>query len=106
MIIYCASPYRGENEWQVWENIQSALRVAREIWRKGHIAICPHTNTMFLDMPHDTIIAGDLKILEKCDALLLTGWWEESVGCRMELKRAEELGMKIYYGLEEIPNES
>jgi hypothetical protein len=103
MIVYCASAYRGKDEWEVWMNIMSSLVVAREVWKRGHVAICPHGNSLFFGLPFDTMIAGDLKLLAKCDCLLLSGAWKDSEGCGKEYRWAVEHSMPIYESVFDLP---
>lgn len=37
----------------------------------------------------------DLELLKRCDAIVLLKGWENSHGCRIELKFAEALGLEI-----------
>jgi len=48
----------------------------------------------------------DLAWLEVCDAILMLPGWETSKGAVIEHQRAAELGMPIYYSIEEVPDES
>jgi len=49
------------------------------------VAICPQMNTAHFDgIPSEIFYAGDLDILERCDAVLMAGGWERSFGARME----------------------
>jgi len=41
--------------------------------------------------------------LRGCDAILMCGDWQDSEGCKEELARAKQMGLKIYYSLKEIP---
>ncbi len=45
----------------------------------------------------ETILKLDLTVLEECDAIYMLDNWEDSHGAQEELKKAEELGLAIYY---------
>jgi hypothetical protein len=104
-LIYVAGPYRNHSEWQVIQNIRKAETVAIEIWKKGHVAICPHLNTAHFGgiLPDERWLEGDMLIIERCDAMCMVKEWQDSVGAQMEHQRAVELGMPIYYGPDEVP---
>jgi len=44
---------------------------------------------------HKFWIQQDLKMLSKCDVLVLCPNWQVSKGCCMEYERADKLGMEI-----------
>lgn len=86
-IIYISGPYRDPSRANVVHNITRAWELAHKIWDIGHIAICPHTNTLLMSDPQngDTFIAGDLHIIRRCvDALLMAEDWGISKGARAE----------------------
>ena len=91
MVIYVAGPYRGKTTNDVLHNIERARAVAEEIWRRGHIAICPHINTAFMGgvCPDEDFLSGDLEILDRCDAICMVNGWTSSEGATHELKAAE-----------------
>lgn len=86
-VVYIAGPYRGPDAWTIECNIRRAETLALEVWRLGAAALCPHANTRFFQgAANDEIwLAGDLALLAKCDALLLTADWERSSGARAEV---------------------
>ena len=70
MLIYVAGPYRGNIE----KNIATARKVAMKLWSMGHVVICPHANSAYMDevgVSHERFIEGDLKIIARCDAIAL-----------------------------------
>lgn len=91
MIVYIAGPYRGNVE----ANIQAAREIAAEVWRVGHVAICPHLNTAhfdrdYPDIPDQAYLDGDLEILARCDAMVLVPGWRASQGTQAEVAFAEK----------------
>lgn len=103
-LIYVAGKYSGNTTDEVYENIQLARRYAQEIWRKGHAAICPHLNTMFMDenIGYEHFLRGDFKILSMCHGIFLLPNWKDSKGAKMEYDVAIKLGKHIYTKLEEL----
>ena len=100
-VIYIAGPFRGPNAWEIEANIRRAETLALEAWRAGFAAICPHTNTRFFQgaAPDDIWLNGDLAILGRCDAILMTADWMASVGAIAEHSFAQDHDMLIFYGL-------
>ena len=107
-VIYISGPYRSDGWNGVWENVMRARDVARKLWRKGWVVICPHTNTIFMDgpdLPGETFIRGDLELVRRCDAVFLLPNWERSEGARIEWQHAESLGKDIYQDEKDVPDE-
>lgn len=90
-VVYIAGPFRGPNAWEVECNIRRAEALALEVWRMGVAVICPHTNTRFFDgaAPDKVWLEGDLEILKRCDAVLMTWDWAKSQGATAERHFAE-----------------
>lgn len=99
-IIYVAGPYSGKDENAVFENIITARKHALELWRKGWIVICPHTNSLFMGgagLPDKEFVDRDLEIVSRCDAIYMLPGWEKSEGAIRELTEAKKDGLEIYY---------
>lgn len=103
-VVYVAGPFRGPDSWAIENNIRRAETLALEVWRLGAAAVCPHTNTRFFQgaAPDNVWLDGDLAILGKCDALLMTADWERSSGARAEHDFAKERGLPVFYGLDAL----
>jgi hypothetical protein len=89
-VVYIAGPFRGPSAWAIEENIRRAERLALEVWLLGAAALCPHTNTRFFQgaAADDLWLRGDLAMLRRCDAVLVTPDWELSAGARAEVRVA------------------
>lgn len=86
------------------KNLHRMFRAAIEVQRKGHYPYVPGLD-IFLgieagDWERDDYQLTSLAFLEVCDAILIVAMSE---GVARELKRAEELGLKVYYNIEEVP---
>lgn len=96
MLIYVAGPYRGNVE----ANVNQARAIAIELWQIGHAVICPHANSYRMDegttITNEQFIEGDLLMVARCDALVMTPDWENSTGARAEHAHATRLGLPIY----------
>jgi nucleoside 2-deoxyribosyltransferase len=103
-VVYVAGPFRGPHHWAIAENIRNAERLALEVWRAGAACICPHLNTAhFQDAAPDHVwLDGDLELLARCDAVLMTPDWQRSTGAKAERDYATERGIAVLYTLDEM----
>lgn len=103
-VVYVAGPFRGPSAWDIECNIRRAETLALEVWRLGAAALCPHTNTRFFQnaAPDDVWLKGDLELLKRCDAMILTEDWGRSSGARAERDYALELGLPIFFRLSDL----
>lgn len=106
-VVYIAGPFRAKSKyvdghqdaWEVQQNVMRAMALSLEVWRAGAAAVCPHANSMFFTAAavDDVWLDGDLAILAKCDAMIMTPDWERSSGARAEHAFAKDLGLPIFY---------
>lgn len=111
-VVYIAGPFRsasryveGEQDaFGVMQNIMRAMAVAAEVWRAGAVALCPHGNTFcFQGAADDKVwLEGDIELMKRCDAVLMTPDWERSSGARKERDIAVEEGIPVCYDIEEL----
>ena len=108
MRIYCASPYTNADPYFVAKNILHAERVGQAVRELGHIPFVPHIalpafpDSMAIEDQWAPAMRECMSHLETCDAIVLTGGWEKSRGCRAELARAYELKLTVYFGLDQV----
>lgn len=111
-VVYVAGPFRSmnangkSNAWGVQTNIMSAMAVALEVWKLGHVALCPHANTMFFQdadgCEDDVWLKGDLELLNRCDAIMMAPGWERSSGAKAELAHSVMRGLPAFYDLKSL----
>jgi hypothetical protein len=98
--VYIAGPYTKDDP---VINTANVIRAADELASHGYYPYVPHLTLFWhLIYPHDIRFWYDLDIawLKKCDCLLrLPG---ESSGADNEVRIAKNLGMPIYYSIEEL----
>lgn len=101
MVVYIAGPYRAKGGHTVAENIQAAREAAIKLWGEGHATICPHLNTANFEddsgLSDEMYLDGDLKILARCDGVVMLGRWQESEGAKGEHDYALHHGIPIWY---------
>jgi hypothetical protein len=111
-VIYIAGPFRSastyvpghQDAWGIQQNIMHAMKLALEVWRLGAVALCPHANAMFFQnaAPDTVWLDGDIELLRRSDAMLLTPNWDESSGARAERTVAIELCKPVFTTLLEL----
>lgn len=105
--IYVAGAYSASTWEDKQVNTDKAVEIGVQLILKGHNPFIPHlthyVDKMAIDnninIPWEKWIQIDDEWLCLCDGFLLIS---HSRGADMELKRAKELGKKIYYSLDEI----
>lgn len=114
MYIYISGPYRikkSESKKELFRRINQADKIGKEIAKKGHIPIIPHTMMREWEgigknkVPRKDVIRISLDLLNICDAIYIIDYKNSikiSEGVRAELKKAKELNLKIYKNLDEI----
>jgi len=81
----------------------AAKRASHELWEAEVLHYCPHTNSPAIgssDVGYESWMAMDLKVLRRCDFIVMAGNWNESPGCRRELAMAMHLGLPVAYSVE------
>lgn len=103
-VVYIAGPFRGPTPWAVEQNIRRAEELAAEVWRCGAACICPHANSRFFTgvAPDEIFLEGDLEILRRCDAILMTPDWERSKGACAERQEAINSNLAIFHDLNDL----
>ncbi len=97
-VIYLAHPITARSQWGISQNIRAAERLALVLWHLGAAVICPGKNTENYDgdLPRDAILAGDLEIMRRCDAVVAAPGWRDSFGAADEVDRALLLGLPVF----------
>ena len=100
-VIYVSGPYRAGTEAGVQENIHRAWVETARLWSAGFAVICPHKNTEHMEglegVSNDDILAGELELVSRCDAIYMLKGWVKSDGAKAEHTEAGRLGLKVYY---------
>lgn len=109
MRIYIASPYgrrRGNNEAECEANVAVAVNCARELIKRGHNPYVPHLwhwihKGWFATLNEEEYLNLCKAWVPCCDAVLrLAG---ESEGADAEVALAKELGIPVYYSVDNMP---
>lgn len=98
-VAYVAGPYRdSRGQWFVHQNIESARKIAAELWARGYAVICPHSNTAHFDGVCDdqAFLDGLIDIMLRCDLVVLAPNWQNSSGTRTEINAANQSGIPVF----------
>lgn len=109
--IYVAGPMSG-SELKFLSNVSKGIRISVELLLLGYAPFCPFIDfQLFLALRNGEEITGEqIKLysmawLEVSDAILVLPNHHTSKGTLAEIARAKELGIPIYYSLEELKEE-
>lgn len=94
--VYIAAPYRDKTPEGIKSNIERVKTVARYLADQGILPVVPHLALGYCkDAPEDwpTALYHGLKLLERCDVLLVCG--DESEGVRDEVAFAKGKGIPV-----------
>jgi len=97
-VVYVAGKYRAKHPYLIQENIDNAKNMAKRVWQQGHVAICPHLNSMNFEgiNTEQHFIDGTLELMRRCDAVLLVPGWETSEGTIGEIEEARALNIPVF----------
>ena len=102
MLVYVAGPY---SKGDMAVNVHNAIQVANKILELGHIPYLPHLTHFWhlvTPKPYQTWLEIDRSILIRCDCVFrMSG---DSQGADGEVILAGQLGLPVYYSLEDLPN--
>jgi len=90
----------------VKHNIKNARRAAIELWERRFAVHCPHLNTAHFEQDckaaYEDYLRGDLKIISRCDVILMIGEWRRSPGARTEREFALNHGIRVFYNMADL----
>lgn len=105
-LVYIAGKFSAPTREGVEENIKAATKMGLAVARLGYMPIIPHANTAHPEFekvqPYDFWIAGTLRQLEMCDAVMLVPGWKDSNGALGEVTYANELGIPVFEELDAL----
>jgi len=105
MIVFIIGPYRADSAWEREQNIRRAEEVALDVWKAGHVALCPHSMTRYYQdaLPDDVWLTGMRRLLMACEAVVLVPGWSKSAGSSLEIDVAEERGIPVFDDWRRLP---
>jgi nucleoside 2-deoxyribosyltransferase len=111
-VVYLAGPYRPYTDEDgtrhtIAQNVREAGIYGIEVWRRGYVALVPHTLT-YLDpkqqrqdgglagISPETFMEGELELIRRSDFVVMLPEWRHSRGAAAEKQFAEEIGKPVY----------
>jgi hypothetical protein len=107
--IYVAGSYSSTDYVEIFENMRNGMRVAVEVYLAGYAPFTPwHDHHHFFMLREgekitlENMYTFSLAWLEASDAILVLPNSENSKGTQAEIVRAKELGIPVFYDLENL----
>ncbi len=118
LVVYLAGPFRPYVDdlgvrHTIASNVRRAGQKGIEIWRRGMVALVPHTLT-YLDpkrqqqdggiagVAPEVFMDGELELIRRSDLLVLMPEWRYSKGAIAEKEFAEQIGIPVLEWMEFI----
>ena len=98
-LLYLAHKIRDpRGPWWMQEHIREAEGVSLRLWMMGAAVICPGKNTLWFDgaAPDDVWLNGDLEMISRCDAVVMSPNWVTSEGAKHEREFAVSKGVPVF----------
>lgn len=110
--VYVAGAYNASNIVDALENMRKGMRASTEVFLAGFAPFVPwfdyHFNLMLQEGEKLTIqdyYNYSIAWLKVSDIMLVVEGWENSKGTKKEIEVAKEIGIPIYYRLEQMIHE-
>ena len=106
--IYVAGAYSADNVLDVLINIGKGEIMAAELFHLGFAPFCPwHDKDYIIKFPEkqytvDMFYGYSMAWLEVSDAILVLPGWTESKGTHAEIHRAHELGIEVFWSVDNL----
>jgi len=109
MKVYVAGPLSCDPLPEALNNLRRGIRASAELLRAGMVPFCPFLDFLLwfvLDegdtITKEEIYAYSMRWLEVCDVVYVLKGWERSPGTKMEVLRAKECGIPVFYTREDL----
>jgi nucleoside 2-deoxyribosyltransferase len=105
-IVYVAGAYSAPTVIGVFGNMRRGLALATQVLQAGFSPFAPWNDMFFSlldEVSLETYYEYSMAFLEKSDAVVVVRQgMEQSKGTQAEIVRAHELGIPVYYNLEDL----
>lgn len=93
-LIYVCTPYSASTVNELFENLELAKRVCQRVLTENDVPVAPHLYFPRLTRSKEAGINCSVKLLEKCDAVYVSGG-RITQGMAKEIEIAASLGIPI-----------
>jgi hypothetical protein len=107
--VYVAGAMNGSNIIEVMNNIRRGVKLGADIFKLGYAPFIPHLDIAFilqnpidLSLPIEMYYDYSMEFLTRCDCIIVCEKSENSKGTKLEIEKAKQLGIPIYYSVEEL----
>ena len=109
MRVYVAGPYSAGDTITCLNNMRIGMKASTKVLLAGHQPFCPWIDFHFQLMleEHESLTVEDyyrysISWLEVADVMVVLDGWKKSSGTIAEVDRAKEIGIPIFFGVEEF----
>lgn len=105
MKIYVAGKYSADNIIDVLHNIREGTKISARLIKMGHSPFCPWLDYQFSfyeDISVEEYYEYSIDFLKVCDVILVLPDYEKSKGTLKEIGLAEDIGIPVYYSINEL----
>jgi len=105
MRIYVAGTYSSDNVISILKNIREGIKISAKILKLGHSPFCPfldHQFSFYEDFTVEDMYRYSIDWLRISEAIFVMPNSDNSKGTQKEIEIAKEMGIPIFYNLEEI----
>ena len=110
--VYVAGAMSANNILGVLENISKGIKYGAEFLKRGYAPFVPHLDISFklqqgedYQVPLQSYYDYTMEWLTVSDCVFVVPGWENSIGTINEMKKAQELGIPVYYDVEKLYEE-
>ncbi len=101
MRIYLAGKYSDNNILGCFNNIHDGIAATVSILKAGHAVFCPFVDFLFQffdkSLTKEDYYRYSMAWLEVSEEVWVLPGWEDSIGVKKEIQRANELGIPVRY---------
>ncbi len=104
-VVYVAGRFRGLTGWAIRQNVYAAELAGLTVAEAGAMPLIPHKNTENFHglLSDDFWLAGTQELVRRSDAVYVFDLrWRESRGTLMEITLARELGLPVFFNIDDV----
>ncbi len=107
MRVYVAGPYSSDNVLGVLENIRDGINACTRLFEAGLSPYCPWLDYHYVLASQKPLsVNGFYKLsldwLMASNAMLVIGAWKKSKGTKLEISKANEYNIPVFYDIESL----